>query len=327
MSFYLVSFIWGCANEAVEEQTIEFDSIEELTIPDMTGIDFEEAFVEMVKNTNYVQLNPIWDANQTAVTRGRTTCPDLYVGGPEVGDNLDLREADGVSWRDECATSAGMQYSGFVYWDIPSFSPNVRASRQLAAGGSVKLYNELLFSFSGEATDTFNTVYDGEELVQWSYSTTVAGTVRGQDAVDEGMAYRSDLSFSASGHQNTSTLSLSGEMYWLRYRVQDRFDTLIASLSMVDPAVHTSDECPDEPVGRVSLRDTGGVWYDLVFTPTNDLEEQICDGCGTLYLRGLETIEYGEVCPDFSTIWPGYNIRIPTNEEFILTIQQLEFAY
>ena len=55
-----------------------------------------------------------------------------------------------------------------------------------------------------------------------------------------------------------------------------------------------------------------------------DDERSVCDGCGTLYLRGIETTEnYGTICPDFSDVWTGDWLDLPTEDDYLLTIQQL----
>ena len=56
-----------------------------------------------------------------------------------------------------------------------------------------------------------------------------------------------------------------------------------------------------------------------------DEAHSACDGCGTLYLRGIETENYGQICPDFSGLWVGENaIDLPVATDFLLTLQQLE---
>ena len=92
------------------------------------------------------------------------------------------------------------------------------------------------------------------------------------------------------------------------------------------------DDCTLEPKGWIGLRDENAYWYDLVFMPKDasdstgylDDEHSVCDGCGTLYLRGLETENYGQICPDFNDLWLGDTVELPAAEDFILTIQQLD---
>jgi hypothetical protein len=56
-----------------------------------------------------------------------------------------------------------------------------------------------------------------------------------------------------------------------------------------------------------------------------DEDHSTCDGCGILYLRGIETENYGQICPDFSGLWLSENSMIlPEATDFLLTLQQLE---
>ena len=55
-----------------------------------------------------------------------------------------------------------------------------------------------------------------------------------------------------------------------------------------------------------------------------DEERSVCDGCGTLYLRGVQAENYGLICPDFSSVWNEDLVSLPDADDFLLTIQQLQ---
>ena len=123
-----------------------------------------------------------------------------------------------------------------------------------------------------------------------------------------------------------------GDMFWFEHRIQDRFDSVALDVYMVGELGATSDDCALEPKGWIGIRDENAFWYDLVFMPKDasdatgylDDERSVCDGCGTLYLRGLEAEDYGQICPDFSAIWNQNTFTLPEAEDFLLTIQQVQ---
>ena len=85
--------------------------------------------------------------------------------------------------------------------------------------------------------------------------------------------------------------------------------------------------CALEPKGYLSIRDENAFWHDLVFQPRyeDDIDDgydddpyTACDGCGTLFVRGLEQPII--VCPDldlFSQLSP------PAVEDYVLSVRDL----
>ena len=61
--------------------------------------------------------------------------------------------------------------------------------------------------------------------------------------------------------------------------------------------------CEAEPSGVISIRDSDGEWYQVLFDgPAYSGAESFppdCDGCGELWFRGEQL---GEICPDFRTL-------------------------
>jgi len=68
--------------------------------------------------------------------------------------------------------------------------------------------------------------------------------------------------------------------------------------------------CEMEPGGMVSVRDSQGEWYDVVFDGADYGSSSVfppeCDGCGHVWFRG-ELL--GDVCPDLSGLldWEGWS--------------------
>ena len=131
---------------------------------------------------------------------------------------------------------------------------------------------------------------------------------------------------------DANSLEARGNAYWPKTTIQDRFDSVAMDIYLVDEASAGPDDCALEPKGWIGIRDQDAYWYDLVFMPKDsddstaylDDERSICDGCGTLYLRGHETENYGQICPDFSSIWTENWIELPEAENFLMTLQQLQ---
>ncbi len=71
------------------------------------------------------------------------------------------------------------------------------------------------------------------------------------------------------------------------------------SVSFTD-VLFFSEGCPEEPGGVISVRGADG-WYDVQFDLdlSGDMNPMDCDGCGTVWYRGVEV---GEVCVDVADI-------------------------
>ena len=79
------------------------------------------------------------------------------------------------------------------------------------------------------------------------------------------------------------------------------------------------------------MRDENAFWFDVVFQPrfdddaTDDPYDNFsygpCDGCGTLYVRGLEQTDI-EVCPDFSFLWSGA-LTHPEADDYALSMRDI----
>ena len=308
---------------------------QELTLPDLSNIDIDAAFEEALSRTRGIQLSPAWNANRAVLEIRHDGCPDIYAGAPEDAE----MEEGGLSWSDFCRTAGGLGYSGFMYWGgtvnqsgSPD-SPNgysLTGTRNLGGEAVVTAGNDILFEFRGEGDDSLNLI-EAEDYRRWTYSSTMRTTLSGSEAVGEGEGYRSDMYIYASGG-DVDYLEARGNAYWGNYRIQDHFDSVGMDLVLSGENGAGPDDCTLEPKGWFGIRDENAYWYDLVFMPkdaddTTDYlsdEHSVCDGCGTLYLRGIETENYGTICPDFSNLWIEDVVSLPTADDFLLTLQHLE---
>jgi len=331
----LFVLLYGC-EEKVDTVTVEaYVPPEDLELPSLDGIDIGAAFTEAITMVGKVQLNPAWQGNREALSYKRPTCPDLYVGE---NDDMDM-PADAVVWQDFCNTGTGLSYSGFTAWtgrlersgDIESeVGEIINGTRQMSGQAVVSVNGETIYEFKGVGEDSLYRV-QSPTYDRWTYATTINGMIRGTESTGLNSGFRSDLYIYATGG-DTRSLESRGNVFWTSHRIQDRFDSAAMDIYLLDPSSAGPDDCALEPKGWIGIRDERAYWYDLVFMPMDaeddagyeDDDRSVCDGCGTLYLRGTETIDYGQVCPDFSSIWTETLIDLPQAEDFIFTFQQAQ---
>ncbi|MEC7986482.1 MAG: hypothetical protein VX278_15050 [Myxococcota bacterium] len=307
----------------------------ELSLPSLDGIDVESAFTEAISRVGKVQLNPAWNGNKESLALKRPTCPDVYVGAPEFLDNA---VDDSLIWDDFCSTGTGLRFGGHTLWKgtleqngdpTTQTGLTINGTRQMEAQASVAIANDVIYEFKGTGSDALYRV-QAPGYERWTYSAEINGSISGSQSTGENEGFRTDMYIYASGG-DSETLDARGNVFWFDYRIQDRFDSAAMDIYLVNGSSAGPDDCPLEPKGWIGLRDENAFWYDLVFMPQDsnddagyeDEDRSVCDGCGTLYLRGLETENYGEICPDFSTIWTDNLIILPDAEDFVLTLQQL----
>lgn len=336
-----LSMLMSCEQEEAEkERTVDVGEPEEaLTLPDLSGIDLPAAYAEALQTAMTINLNSAWQANVSALALRHTGCPDLYVGAPPVEDNaFDMNDdIPGVSWYDFCSTPAGLYYGGHNYWSgtvtgegtvESAEGRTVIGEREMIANGVVGDDSAVMFEFNGEGSDSL-TLTQAEGYERWVYSSLLNATVTGTLVNADGGGWRTDLYLNATGG-DADTLEVRGNVFFFVPRIQERFDSVAMDLTYAGFNGAGPDTCTLEPQGWIGLRDADAFWYDLVFQPTEvedgaelDPRYSECDGCGTLYVRGIETIEYGEVCVDFSGLWNDGPVALPAPEDFIFTLRQL----
>jgi len=309
---------------------------EQLTLPDLTGVDMAASFEEALSRVTEIQLSPAWNGNRDALDLRFDGCPDIYVGAPE---DLDMDDAEGISWSDFCTTPGGLGYGGFTYWDgsvtqqgstTSAEGLSVNGSRSMSGQAIVNANGETLYEFKGEASDSMYLV-EAPDYRRWTYSSLVEGTISGTMATGASKGFRTDMYLYASGG-NVDSLQARGNVYWFSNLINDRFDSAGMDLVLTGENGAGPDDCTLEPKGWIGIRDENAYWYDLVFMPKDaddttgylDEEHSACDGCGILYLRGIETENYGQICPDFSNLWLNDSVDLPDADDFLLTLQQLE---
>ena len=343
----------GCGTELAGTNVVDPDENvtlpSELTVPDVDVDAVAQAVQDALVMTLRTNLMPAWDGHFTALQAGRAGCPDMYVGVPEDIDAV-IADADREDfaalpyWSDYCETPGGLYYRGFDMWDSYFEATGseedeagrvASGSRYMVADAAIGDYDGVKYRFLGEGSDAlYKSVSPTYE--RWVYSSSMNGTVAGRDSFEEAdtftpNGFRTDMYIYAVGGDE-QYIEARGNVYLLEDRLGDKFDSVAMDLYMTGPTGAGADDCVLEPHGWMGLRDENAFWYDLVFLPSSEEdvtsddwdndEYSACDGCGTLYIRGLEAVEVGLICPDFGELWNGM-IGVPEEEDFILTFTEI----
>lgn len=321
-----------------EEELPDIEPPEELEIPSLEGVDLEALFVEAVQIAISADGRVPWAGHADTVARLTPGCPDVYAGTYDIeSDDID-EDAPGLSWYDYCQTGDA-RFGGFQYWENAVASEeledigeiSVAAERSLLGDGVVGLGDTVRFEFDGESSDAVS-ITEGSGYTRWTYSSLVSGTMTGTSMFPAGSetegGWRTDMSLYYSGG-DADLLEAMGNIYLFERRMQGVFDSVAIDIEFVGPTGAAPDDCSLEPRGWIGVRDENAWWYDVVFEPRyaeegtgEDYENDpytACDGCGTLYVRGIEQ-EGVQVCPDLSFLWTGA-LAPPDPEDFALSLR------
>jgi hypothetical protein len=336
--------VLGCQHDDPETAGSDTDlrgPADVLEIPDVSGLDFTQAYADAMRVAIQINTQQPWLGHTTTLATWESGCPDLWVGPPDV-DNMGIPEdGAGLSWYDTCVQSTGDAWDGFNYWETsssvtgePSAPEGVttEAARTLIGDASVKdASGGLVYSFDGEASDAIYDV-EGAGYSHWTYSSTVTGNVEGVDSFLAGGStpggYRSDLYLYQTGG-DIDHFEARGDLYLFNDILSGRFDSISVDMTLLGAKGAGPDDCTLEPYGWIGLRDTNAYWYDLVYLPTEVENAQstypndplsVCDGCGTLYIRG---VEQGQICDvDLSFLFTEGITRPPVSD-FVLPLHTL----
>lgn len=298
-----------------------------LELPAIDGIDFERAFVDAFRVARSIDARAAWTGHRASLEHREPGCPDLWFGEPE---ELDGRPV-GLHWADACTTGGGVWYDGLVHWKSDLTVDHLggqrveEATRELVGDGVVRQAEDVVVELDGTARDALYLLDGGAS--RSVYSSRVRGTVTGARAFSGDAltphGYRADLYLRATAG-DVDTLEMRGEAYLFGAPLQGRFDSLALDVTMAGPTGLGPDDCALEPIGWIALRDEQAFWYDLVFLPSRSDDTSstpypndplsACDGCGTLYVRGVES---GEVCLGFDFLFDGSE-PLPELADFIL---------
>jgi hypothetical protein len=313
----------------------------ELEIPGLDGIDLDALFVEAVATGITADGRVPWGGHLDSLTRVQPGCPDLYAGTPDLDiDGID-QDGKGFSWLDHCQAGTD-QFGGYEYWEngvhvvgelTDPGGRDVEAARHLVGNGVISEDDSVEFEFNGESEDSLSKIEDSTGFSHVTYQSLVKGTVTGSvpfpaDSETPG-GYRTDMYlYYTTG--DVETIEARGNVYYFDHRMAERFDSIAMDIAFAGPTGATPDVCTAEPRGWIGVRDEDAYWYDVVFEPRTDMDATdtdfpndpytSCDGCGTLYVRGIA--QDVQVCPDLSFLWQGA-LNPPDPSDFALSIRDI----
>ncbi|MDP2315715.1 MAG: hypothetical protein Q8P41_22650 [Pseudomonadota bacterium] len=260
-------------------------------VPELAAADLEVAIESAVALSLTLNAAPIFPAYTTAMVGAEPSCPAWY----------DYQGSQ--YWYDTCTASTGASFSGYSFYQF--------YDRYDAGDGSV---------YDGQA------VYGVAQITTpEGYTYQAGGTAQNLVATGEGYVYFSSViagAFSWDGPEAAGTwleTGVSPDITLLGYVVPEsgnyvsidgglsglggELDTVVFDAVVLFDFGDAGSPCPTEPSGVVSVRDSDGDWYDVVFDGPSEYGEavdaELCDGCGSAWFRGEPL---GEVCADFTSL-------------------------
>lgn len=326
---------------AANDSDVDTTPPAQLEIPALDGVDLDALFVEAVKTAITADGRVPWAGHTATLGLAEPGCPDFYAGTPDLDLDTVDQDAKGFSWLDHCLAGAD-QFGGYEYWEngvtvagelTDPEGRDIEGSRHLIGNGVVSNSDDVEFEFNGESEDSLSRIDDATGFSRWSYASLVKGTITGsipfpaESATPGG--YRTDMYLYTTGG-DVDSIEARGNVYFFDHRMDDRFDSIAMDLEFAGPSGATPDTCTAEPRGWIGVRDEDAYWYDVVFEPRTDMNASdpnyepdpytSCDGCGTLYVRGIS--QDVAVCPDLSFLWGGA-LTPPDGTDFALSIRDV----
>ena len=335
----LAGALVGCGSSTPDGGDTGYGPPVELSTPDLTDVDLATLWQDAFRTVLAVDARPAWSAHVDTLERAVPGCPDFYYGVPQV-ENAEFPEmAEGMAWSDHCSTQGERRFAGYTFWqNSADLDGSIGSLEGLSSTGSRALFTdglvsegEVVFSeLDGTIQDSFLRVQT-DSTDEWAYNSRVDGTLTGSAPQVHGIpagGLRADLVLSYRGGDVNTLDDARGNVFFFEHRIGDRFDSIAIDLTHAAPANNASD-CPDEPYGYISLRDENAFWYDLVFQPRYGVDDTgftnepytECDGCGIIYVRGLD--QGIDVCPDLSFLWDGATLTPPAIDDFLLSSRDL----
>ena len=260
--------------------------------PSFDADEVSQAVADVLAAVRQIDAGPVLSLYLAMMEGADAACPQwtAYDGYP--------------TWLDACTASSGVSFDGYglmvswdgadldgsgVYWS--GYQLYSVAAMQTSTGDTLTLGGEagLLFGASPEGLRAFysyvgeGTRWDGAETGTW---------------LDWGIAPQIYLLAYHEPVSDTKVVQLGGA---IEVESGPVAAVVLDGLYMVkDP---TDALCSQEPSGTISILDSEGRWYDLIFDgpsesrPETDMAR--CDGCAEAWYRGQSI---GQACVDFSAL-------------------------
>lgn len=319
----------GCEQPPADTGGPDPDGVTEpdsLDMPELTQEELEALVADGLALALSMNGQAPWLGLGSALERAEPGCPDVYAGDLP---SFTASETGGWGWEDACTGAAGARFDGYLWWlsqitvnGVLGGSPPGRAlaRRVLTGEGAVSEGAEVRYVFEGNQDETLD-MEVGREDVKWTYSGEFDVSTWGSDAFAETdptpNGWRAAGSITTHGG-DLWDFSLAMEAYFFGTVLDGRMDALSADLDWsLDPE---GEGCDAEPFGSLSLRLADGTWLDMAYLEAggNSMSPD-CDGCATLYVRGLEA---GQVCPELGWIWDG-RLAPPPLTDWVLSARDV----
>lgn len=308
----------------------------ELEVPSVADLDLESIYQAALSLAATTDMRRVYDTHVETLRMGSPGCPDFYAGPPTT--ETDVVDEPSWSWMDHCGQSS-TAYDGYISWvgqvaadggdPESAIGRTIEGSRSMLGSGIVSQGDEVLFELRGDGQDAF-TLFEGAGSKEYSYSSQIDATVTGSmpfEGTDTPNGYRAELYLRYQGGA-AQRAEVRGNIYLFEPTIADRFDSVAMDLQLIGAGASPED-CTQEPLGWISVRDSDAFWYDIVFLPRadDDVTDEgypddpyvKCDGCGRLYIRGLD--QGIDVCPDFSGLWD--ELTEPEPEGWATSLREL----
>lgn len=255
----------------------------------------EDALNEAFASAVTFHAGPPIDAYKVAMEGATEDCPDYYSDGTN------------TYWYDYCTSSKGASFNGYsFYYSLESQSDGYYTwtGDQVYAEATIETPEGDDFEGGGYAYLLHGTDPEGA-LIYYSvlggaFSWTGDGI---EDTwMADGVRAETSMWITVYPEYDMNYVYVTGGVT----NLGSDYDTV----SFTDVTYGSTGSwwsCPGEIAGTVSVRADDGSWFDVVFDVNPDtweVDEALCDGCGTVWHRG-EMV--GEACPDPKplTDWEG----------------------
>ncbi|MFT4976948.1 MAG: hypothetical protein ACI8S6_002853 [Myxococcota bacterium] len=261
--------------------------------PSLSLGEIEESILDVLEVISWVDPAQLTESYDALRLGGDSACPNYYYRADD-GDYYDY-------WSGSCTADGGTDFSGYAYSYLRE--PYSTGTYTYADHGYLQMYGALT-SRLGESLDVSGSFYHqtyrydtGEDWYGYAY---LIGDVRwsAADAFDTWMAEEYSLNLTVNSYDYATgqrAIALKGSLSGVA--------GVVNSALFEEVYLYSASDCPIEPSGDISVRDSEGQWYLASFQGAPFSSAPVfppdCDGCGQVYYRG-ELI--GDVCPDFSSM-------------------------
>ncbi len=260
--------------------------------PDFSSDDVAAAVEDALILITQLDVEPIVSVYDALLDQSDSSCPlwSDYKGTP--------------LWYDTCTADSGVRFDGYGLaqpWEgTDDGSGNLWWGTQLYSIATITDADGQVFTTGGSAASLSGVSADGAELtykvIEGGFSwdgPEAAGTWLDR-GITPTLAWYSGRDPGSGGQVITVSGSITIDEGPIAAVVLD-------SIYLTDEILGSS--CGEEPSGTISVLDSEGRWYDLIFDgPTDAVPEvpaDVCDGCATAWYRGAPL---GEACVDFSVL-------------------------